>query len=108
MSDQPIKILIRFHLGTPFRLASAEEKQQTFDAFRDLMQKWKTSDIKLVGGFGSYGNGPDDYAHLAIFEVSNYAQVKAMNSDIFSSGLLYEKHSIEIGEPKSIFDAFWD
>lgn len=108
MNEQPIKILIRFHLGTPFRMASMDEKQQTLNKIRELMQKWKAAGVKLEGGFASYGNGPDDYAHLGIFEVNDYTQVKAMNSDIFSSGLLYERHSIELGEPKSIFEANWD
>ena len=108
MADKPVRALLRFQLGTPFRLASAEEKQQTIDVFGQMLKKWKSSGVKLIGGFDSYGDGTTGYAHLAILEVDDVAVIESLNNDIFASDMLFEKHSIEIGDLRPMFEKFWE
>ena len=102
MANQPIRVMFRFHGGMPVRQASDEARAQFSPKLKEIFAKWKSSGVKLVGYFGSYGNGVDGYAHHLILDVPEITMVQEMNSDIFGGlGAFYEKHHFEVGEGRA-------
>ena len=85
------------HAGVPYRQASDEAKAQYFPQLRRIFAKWKSSGVKLIGYFGSYGDGVDGYGHHLILDVPEITMVREMNSDIFGLGGIYQKHGFEVG-----------
>ena len=102
MAEQPIRVMFRFNAGTSYRLASEEEKQQTRQLLKDILLKWKSSGVKLVGAFSQFGDGSEGYSHYTIFETDSVRKVGEMNGDVFGSDMLYDHHSFEIGALGSI------
>jgi hypothetical protein len=97
MADQPIRVMFRFHVGVPYRQASDEARAQYWAQIKQVFAEWKSSGVKLVGYFGSYGNGFDGYAHHMILDVPEITMVRKMNGDIFGLGGIYEKNHFEVG-----------
>ena len=97
MADQPIRVMFRLHVGTAYRQASDEAKAQYYAKLKEIFAKWKSSGVKLVGYFGSYGNGVDGYAHHLILDVPEITMLREMNGNTFGLGGLYQKHSFEVG-----------
>lgn len=107
MANQSVRIMVRMNFGVPYRMASAEAKERDSETFTQLLTKWKVSGVQLVGGFGTYGEGVDRYAHHIILEVDSLEAVKSLSTDIFRSGMLLERHSVEVGE-SSYFERLWE
>ena len=107
MTDQSVRVLLRLHLGAPYRLASEEERQQSSAKFSQILKKWKASGVKLLGAYSAYGEGLGGFSHHLILDVSGPQGVEELNNDIFGSGMLFERHSIDSGHMPSPIERMW-
>jgi hypothetical protein len=99
--------MLRLHLGVPFRQASAEERQELMEQFKQFYAKWKASGVKLIGSYHGCGEGVGGYAHYVLFDVDDIETVYQMNRDIFGLRGLYQRHSIDVGLPPAV-EEVWE
>lgn len=108
MANQTIRVLFRFHGGVPVRTASDEDKAHYREQMRQILKKWKSSGVKLVGSFHGCGEGVGGFSHYVILDVNDVETVYDMNFDIFDGvGKFYQRHSFDIGGPP-IVEGMWE
>ena len=102
------RVLFRFHAGLPFRQASEEDRKQCFELWDDMLEKWKTSGVKLIGSFGSPAH-VDGFANYLIFEVEDTGLVTEMDHDIQmgDAGQLIEDFQFHVGTPRTRVEEIW-
>jgi muconolactone delta-isomerase len=107
MADQPIRVMLRFHGGVPFRQASDEAKAQYQAQLKQAFARWRSAGVKMIGSFRASGEGVGGYAHYILFDVDDLGTVHQMNSDIFGLGGIYQRHSFDVGLPP-IVEGMWE
>ena len=110
MDGRPLRIMFRFSTGLPWRQASAEERARFSSLFTEIFTRWKSSGVKLLGYFGSRGQGIDGFSHNLIFAVDDLSVIDEMDADIISGeiGRYVEKFSFDVGWGLASFEGIWD
>jgi hypothetical protein len=108
MAEKPFRVLYRYMYGLPTRQASAEDRAKMRPLTEQLLRKWKTSGVKLIGYFSTYGNAVDGFCHHMILELDDLEKVTQMAEDIQGGefGKLIERFDFHVGGGAAA-EEFW-
>jgi len=108
MAERPLRVLVQFSSGLPWRRASEEERKKANESDLQISKKWKASGVQFIGYFGAPA-GLEGFTHSALFGVKDIKQVQEMADDLFASewGKYVEKYRLVIGWGWTEVEEWW-
>ena len=110
MAEREMRVMFRCSFGLPIRQIADEERGTVGPLMRETFEAWRDMGVKLLGCFGSHGDGFDGFSHNLILAVDEMEQVHAMDRYITSGelGKYIEKFGFEIGWSLPMMEEIWE